>query len=248
MTGGGHTVAAVRRGIEKDASIWWEQVPPAKRLSRSGAQAIIEEQVGSRQSQRRRESLPGKAEGLHVVVRCSLRRREAEVVVAMDPNGPNELLVGAERLVDHAVTDLLERTSPVPGLDAIRAGARADDVHRKKPVVDDEHARRREVVARTRRLPCGCGAADDAGCRSIREDLRRNGWCPPPQFLLDIQEVAAELGPSLGGEDDMRAQRHEAPEGEADTHRDHSQSRHPDPPRPARPCHGLTHMLAEVWY
>ena len=60
----------------------------------------------------------------------------------------HELRVGAERLVEDAVAELLERARGVPHLDPRRARAWRDHVHREEVVVDDEDARRREVVAR----------------------------------------------------------------------------------------------------
>ena len=65
----------------------------------------------------------------------------------MDGDPAHERLVGAERPVEDAVAELLERPGRVPYLEPDRARARPDHVHREEVVVDDEGARRREVVA-----------------------------------------------------------------------------------------------------
>ncbi len=71
----------------------------------------------------------------------------------MDGDPVRERLVGPERLVEHAVADLLERPGGVPRLDDRGPVARPDDVDGEEVVVDDEDPRGRQVIGGHDGLP-----------------------------------------------------------------------------------------------
>ena len=138
----GDAVAAEGRGVEDDPAAVGQAVAAADGLAGAGQPLLAEEDVGPRDPEARHEAVERLAEGLRVMRRGGLRGDQADVVVRVDPHPAGERLVDPERLVEHAVADLLERPARMPGLDDRRPGARLDDVDREEVVVDDEHPRR----------------------------------------------------------------------------------------------------------
>ena len=117
----GDAVAAEGRRVEDDPAIVGQAVALADRGARPGQPLLPEEDVRPRDPEARHEPLERLAERLGVERRGRLRGDQADVVVRVDPDPAGERLVHPERLVEHAVADLLERPAGVPGLDDGRA-------------------------------------------------------------------------------------------------------------------------------
>ena len=175
--GVGHAVAAEGRGVEDDPAAVVEAVAVADRRARPGQAVLPEEHVRPRDAEVGPEVLERLAERLGVVDGGRLGPDQADVVVRMDAHAPSELIVHPERLVEHAVADLLECAAGVPGLDDGRPGSRPDHVDREEVVVDDEHPRGREVVRGDDRVPGGDDLAPEtAAGRWARTTVRTFGW------------------------------------------------------------------------
>ena len=169
-------VAAKRRRVEEDLLAGGEAVLRADALDRLGHPLGVEEEVRARDAQFGDELLGGLTERLGVRGDRVLRADQDVVVVRVDANVSDQLLARAEGLVENAVADLLEGAARVPGLDDGRPGLGRDDVDREEVVVDDEHARGREVVLGDDRL----------------EQRRRLAEKPRPRIGEQQDRLAAE--------------------------------------------------------
>ena len=146
------------------------------------------------------------AERLRVEDGTCLGADQADVVVAVDPDPPGQRLGRAERLVEHAVAELLERARGMPGLDDGRARPGADHVDREVVVVHDEQPSRGQVVARDGRAPEGPETSTEVTARRVREDHDLDGWIGGQQGVADHHEIAAQRGVVGGSQDDAAAQ------------------------------------------
>ena len=187
-----------------------QPVAAADGVARPGEPLLAEQHVRAGDPEPPLEAFERLAERLGVVRRGRLRRHQADVVVRVDPDPPGQLLVRAERLVEHAVADLLERAAGVPGLDDGRALARLDDVDREEVVVDDEDARGRQVVARghglAERLDPTAASPRPADGRGRRCGI--SGWRRPSSSRMNAR-LPVSRGRMRGGEHDPRSERQE---------------------------------------
>ena len=162
------------------------------------------------------EPVARQAERLHVVGGRGARRHEAQVVVGVDREDPVRRLVGPERLSSDAVAELLERPGGMPRLDPDRAGARPDRRPSGRRVVHDGQPGAGEGVPGTEPLPRAGDPAPEPGPGAIGDESHGDGRCPSLELPPDVEQVAAGLGAPGAREDDPRAQRAGAAQGEAD--------------------------------
>ena len=197
-----NAVAAERGRVQEDAAPGRDRIALAEVRDDAGDPFLAEEDVRARDAEARHEAIERQAERLRVVGRHRGRGDQADVVVAVDGDAVGQRLVGSERLVQHAVAELLERPGRVPGLDDRGAGPRSDDVDREEVVVDDEQARRREVVARPQGMAERRDAAATPAGRTIGEDDERDRRMPAFELVPDDGQVASQHGIVGRGQDD----------------------------------------------
>ena len=212
----GHAVAPERRGVEHDPAAVFEPIAAADRGADARQPLLAEQDIRARDPVTRHEPLRRLPKRLRVMDGRRLRRDQADVVVRVDRDPPRERLVHPERLVQHAVTDLLECAAGVPCLDDRGTPPRPDDVDREVIVIDDEDPRRGQLEAGCHGMDGSNDPAAQAPSRLVSEGHHADVRCARGQIRADGRQVAGQPRAVRGGQDHAATERQQPSGDEPD--------------------------------